>query len=316
MTLTLNKAKTAQAVKTIVRLLLGLFFIATAVLKLLALDNFEIYIYSFNLFGYSICAVVARLVIAAELLLGALIASRIFYKPAWWLTMAMMVGFTILLVYAALFRNDANCHCMGDLVQVRPSVSIVKNVITILLLLFVRNEKDFVFKRKRLVGIAILASALIVPFVLFPTDAVYKLFSSKQNSINEETFETFMQDSTISTLQIDRGRHLVGYLAAGCKYCKTGGAKLNSIVEKHHIDPSRVTFFIWGNETAIQEYKAETGADKFRYQTVTPGIAIQIADGKFPTFLLLQDGNIIDILDIRGLDEQRISQFLANEPLK
>lgn len=316
MTLTLNKAKTAQAVKTIVRLLLGLFFIATAVLKLLALDNFEIYIYSFNLFGYSLCAVVARLVIAAELLLGALIASRIFYNPAWWLTMAMMVGFTILLVYAALFRNDANCHCMGDLVQVRPSVSIVKNVITILLLLFVRNEKDFVFQRKRLVGIAILASAFIVPFVLFPTDAVYKLFSSKQNSINEETFETFMQDSAISTLQIDRGRHLVGYLAAGCKYCKTGGAKLNSIVEKHHIDPSRVTFFIWGNETAIQEYKAETGADKFRYQTVPPGIAIQIADGKFPTFLLLQDGNIIDILDIRGLDEQRISQFLANEPLK
>lgn len=315
MTLTLNKAKTTHILKTFVRLLLGIFFIATAVLKLISLDNFEIYIYSFNLFGYSLCAVVARIVIAAELLLGLSLASCIFYKPAWWLTMAMMVGFTLFLVYAALFRDDANCHCMGDLVQIRPSVSIVKNIITILLLLLVRNGKEPVFKRKRLVGIAIIAVSLTVPFALFPTNSVYKLFSNRQDNINEKAFETFMQDSTIRTLQIDCGRHIVGYLAAGCKYCKTGGAKLNSIVEKHHLDTSMVTFFIWGDEAAIQTYKAETGADKFRYHTVNPVTAIQIADGEFPTFLLLQDGNIIDILDYRGLDERTITRFLTNGPL-
>ncbi len=315
MTLTLNKAKTTRILKTLVRLLLGGFFIATAVLKLISLDSFEIYIYSFNLFGYNLCAVVARLVIASELLAGCLLASRIFYKSAWWLTTAMMVGFTLLLVYAALFRDDANCHCMGDLVQMRPSVSIVKNVITILLLLIVRNEKELVFKRKRLAGIAIIAVSLAVPFALFPADSVYKIFASRQDNINEKAFETFMQDSTIRTLQIDHGRHLVGYLAAGCKYCKTGGVKLNSIVEKHHLDTSKVTLFIWGNEAAIQTYKTETGADRFRYQTVNPVTAIQIAGGEFPTFVLLQDGKIIDILDIRGLDEQTITRFLTGEPL-
>ncbi len=315
MTLTLNKDKTIRILKIIVRLLLGAFFVATAVLKLLSLDNFEIYIYSFNLFGYTLCAVVARLVIAAELVLGLLLATRIFYKPAWWLTMAMMTGFTLLLVYAALFRSDANCHCMGDLVQMRPSVSIVKNLITILLLLLVRNEKELVFKRKRLVGIAILAVSILVPFALFPTNAVYKLFSGGKDNINKEAFETFMQDSTIRTLQIDNGRHLVGYLAAGCKYCKTGGAKLNSIVEKHHLNTGKVTFFIWGDEEAIQTYKAETGADKFRYQPVNPVMAVQLVGGEFPTFLMLQDGNIVDILDIRRLDEQTITQFLNNEPI-
>ncbi len=315
MTLMLNKAKAARILRTSVRLLLGFFFIATAALKLFSLDNFEIYIYSFNLFGYSLCAVIARTVIAAELFLGLTLASRIFYKPAWWLTMAMMVGFTLFLVYAALFRDDANCHCMGDLVQMRPSVSIVKNIITILLLLLVRNEKELVFKRKRLVGTAFIAVSLTVPFALFPTNSAYKLFSNRQEIINEKAFEIFMQDSTIRTLQLDDGRHLVGYLAAGCKYCKTGGAKLNSIVEKHHLDTNMVTFFIWGDEAAIHTYKTETGADKFRYQTVNPVIAIQIADGRFPTFLLLQDGNIIDILDYRGLDEQTVTRFLNNEPL-
>ena len=61
-----------KVIKFILRILIGGFFITTAILKLLSLDSFEIYIYSFNIFSFNLCAIIARLVIAAELLVGAL----------------------------------------------------------------------------------------------------------------------------------------------------------------------------------------------------------------------------------------------------
>ena len=137
--------KLINILKIIVRVGIGLFFIVSAILKLLSIENFEIYIYSFNLLSFPLSGLAARCVIACELLAGVLLIIKVKYKWAWWLTLLMLVGFSFLLVYVILFRDDSNCHCMGDLVQMRPSLSLVKNLVTIALLLFVRKEEDYQF---------------------------------------------------------------------------------------------------------------------------------------------------------------------------
>ena len=43
--------KFEKYLKAVIRIGLGLFFIVSAILKLLSLDNFELYIYSFNRTG-------------------------------------------------------------------------------------------------------------------------------------------------------------------------------------------------------------------------------------------------------------------------
>lgn len=301
----------AIVVKFILRILIGAFFITTAILKLLSLDSFEIYIYSFNIFSFNLCAIIARLVIAAELLVGAFLIAKILYKPTWWLTLLMLVGFTFLLVYVAIFRQDSNCHCMGDLVELNPAYSIIKNLITIVLLFFIRKEEDYQFKGKKVVGIVLAVLALGVPFILFPTDATYNLFKKSDSNVNEKSFEQFMQDSVAQSLNIQDGNYVLGYLASGCKYCKLSAKKINTMVENNQLDTNKVVFIIWGGDESIQKFKEETDATHFRYAKISPIEAIQLVSGQFPTYVLVKDGKPVEAMDIRGLNDNKIRSFLT-----
>jgi len=297
--------------KFILRILIGAFFITTAILKLLSLDSFEIYIYSFNLFSFNLCGIIARLVIAGEMLLGALLISKILYKQAWWLTMLMLAGFTLFLIYVAIFRHDANCHCMGDVVELNPTWSIVKNIVTMALLLLVRREEDYHFRGKVAVGIILLVASLGVPFVLFPTDAVYNLVFKPDNVVDEKRFEQFMQDSLAQTLNIDQGNYVLGYLSSGCKYCKLSGQKINTMVENNQLDTNKIIFLIWGSDKSIAEFKEETGATHFRYAKIGPVEAIQMVSGMFPTYVFVKDGKPVGSADLRGLNDKKLRDFLT-----
>lgn len=300
-----------KVIKFVLRILIGGFFITTAILKLLSLDSFEIYIYSFNLFSFNLCAIIARLVIAAELLVGAFLIAKILYKPTWWLTLLMLVGFSFFLVYVAIFRQDSNCHCMGDIVELNPVYSIIKNLITIVLLLFIRKEEDYHFKGKKAVGIILAVLAVGVPFILFPTDAAYNLFKKSDNTVNEKSFEQFMQDSVAQSLNIQKGNYVLGYLASGCKYCKLSAKKINTMVENNQLDTNKVVFIIWGSDESIQKFKEETEAKHFRYAKIGPIEAIQIVSGQFPTYVLVKDGKPVEAMDIRGLNDNKIRSFLT-----
>ena len=160
--------------KMVIRIGIGLFFIASAVLKLLSLDSFELYIYSFNLVNFVWSGLLARAIIACEILVGILLIIKVRYKEAWWLTMLILIGFSLLLVYVMLFRNDSNCHCMGDLVEIKPWMSLVKNLLAIALLLLVRKEGDYRFGSlgRKLTLVGAFVAALVPPFALFPMDGV------------------------------------------------------------------------------------------------------------------------------------------------
>lgn len=297
--------------KTILRILLGVFFITAAILKLVSIDNFELYIYSFGFFGYTFCSFVARIVIAAELLSGMLLIAKILYKPVWWLTMAMLAGFTLLLAYTAIFRNDANCHCLGDLIQLAPVPSIIKNFVTMGLMLLIRKERDYRFKGKTAVGLSALAVAAGVPFIAFTPDIVYNRIFGPQTTVDEMKFDEFLQDSTIAPYHLDEGRYILGFLAAGCEYCKTSGLKLNMMMEANALDTNRVVFVIWGNDKAVQDFKDKTGAAHYKYIVVSPLQVLDIVGGKFPTYLLVEDGKCTDVIDLRGIEEKTVAGFLG-----
>ncbi|MBP5205838.1 MAG: DoxX family protein, partial [Bacteroidales bacterium] len=285
-------SKTATIIKTIIRFLIGLMFVVSAVLKLFSLDSFEIYIYSLDFFGFVMSGFVARCVIAAELLLGCFLIAKILYKPAWWLTMAMMVVFTLFLVYVVLFRNDANCHCMGELVELNPAWSIVKNLVLILLLLLIRKEDDWHFRGKVALGISLLVASVAVPFALFPMDSFYQIFSREEQKVDMAKFSQFMQDSTAQTLHLDQGDYVIGYLASGCKYCTISATKINTIFQNNQLDSTKLVFMIWGSEKSVRSFQEETETQRYRYESINPVEALNIVFGQFPTYVYVRNGKV------------------------
>lgn len=306
-------SKTATIIKTIIRILIGLMFIVSAVLKIFSLDTFEIYIYSLDFFGFVFSGFVARCVIAAELLLGSFLIAKILYKPTWWLTMAMMVVFTLFLVYVVLFRNDANCHCMGELVELNPAWSIVKNLVLILLLLLIRKEDDWHFRGKVALGISLLVASVAVPFALFPMDSFYQIFSREEQKVDMAKFSQFMQDSTAQALQLDRGDYVIGYLASGCKYCKISATKIHTIFQNNQLDSTRLVFMIWGSEKSVRSFQEETETQGYRYESINPVEALNIVFGQFPTYVYVHNGQVERVANLRGLEERYTVDFLSQK---
>ena len=289
-----------------IRLLLGVFFIGTAVLKLLSLDNFEIYIYSFNIFSYITTTFFSRLLIFIELIIGISLIFKICFKQIWWLTMLMMVFFTIFLIYAAIFRNDSNCHCFGDLIELNPTQSIFKNIITLALLFIIKNEKSHDYKpvlKKWLVASTILIS-LVVSFVLLPMDVIYNRIYSEKENINTAAFYESLNDSTYVELQ--QGRYLINYALAGCKYCRLGTGKVTMMLDRHGISHDKVKFFIGGSDEAISRFIEVTNTSDYQHWKIPASEFMSITLGKFPLYIFIEDGKVVKAGDFRILDDEII----------
>lgn len=303
--------KAKDIILLILRLLIGALFITTAIMKLMTLDEFEAYIYSFNIFNFLWSTVVARLVIMAELLLGICLMAKLMYKYAWRLAMLMLVGFTLFLIYVAIFRNDTNCHCFGDIIQVDPVHSIIKNVVTMILMLFVRKEEDYQFKGKKWAIAAACLVSFVVPFCVFPMDAVYNKFVSPVEEINEQSFTMLLADSTMMDFDIQEGNYVVAVYASGCKYCKMSAKRMSLMMEQHALDSTRFQMLIWGDSVNIQNFLEETNCAKYQWHHINPFMAIDVVYGKFPTFILTHDGNIVKGMDYRGIDEKLLLEHIS-----
>ncbi len=94
----MNKAKTILPIA--LKMLLGVVFIVSAMLKIFDMDQFEIYIYSYHFFSLNFSFLVARAAIIVELVLGIGLVSNCLHKLMWWGSMAMLLGYTLLLIYA------------------------------------------------------------------------------------------------------------------------------------------------------------------------------------------------------------------------
>lgn len=129
--------RAVSSVATACKMLLGMLFFFSAASKYIALDQFELYIYSFDLFSQAACFILARLLLAGELLLGALLLSNRYHRLACFSNTLFLLMFCFFLCYAQLIGRTDNCNCFGDILKFDPVQSLLKNALLLLVTLFV-----------------------------------------------------------------------------------------------------------------------------------------------------------------------------------
>ena len=226
--------------------------------------------------------------------------------------MLMMVGFTLFLVYTALFRNDSNCHCFGSLIELNPMQSIEKNIIVLALLLVIRKEENHNYRpllRKWLVGLSLVIS-LVIAFVLLPMDVIYNRIYSEREEVNTVAFYESLSDSTYfdgeKLMDVSEGRYLINYALAGCKYCRIGAEKLTLMVEKYSIPHEKVKFIVGGNDEAISKFIELTGTSDYEHWKIPAPQFMSITFGKFPLYVFVEDGKVVKAGDFRVIDDKLI----------
>ena len=121
---------------SVLKILVGVIFIVSAVSKYVTIDSFEMYVYSFGLFPLTLSFYIARLVLAFELILGAALISHRHHRFTMLMSLLFLVCFIIFLTYAHFIGRTDSCHCFGDLLPFEPVQSILKNAVLILVLLY------------------------------------------------------------------------------------------------------------------------------------------------------------------------------------
>ena len=279
----------------------------------MSIDEFEIYIYSFDIFSFLLTTFVSRIIIIGEFILGLFLILKINYKLICRLTFISLILFTLFLIYVAIFRQDANCHCFGELVELSPLESIIKNLVMIVLLML--GQRTTSSKLKAQSSKLLVLSSTFLVFIISPPDSIYKMIYSTEKEISTvDLYKSFDEvvkiDFTEEGLVFDsissfkeKENQLIVIVSSGCKYCRLGLKKLSLIMKNEDLATDNVDIFIWGSPEGIEDFRNETMTEDYSYWHIMPNRAIEITYGRFPIFIFLKEKDIIKIGDFRDVDD-------------
>lgn len=279
-------------VALVLRVLLAAVFIVSAVAKLFAIDDFELYIFSYGFFSLNVSYLVARLCIAAEFLVG------LFLALGWWarwvqlLTLVMLILFSLFLCYAALVGRTDSCQCFGRMADLSPAQSLLKNAVLIgITLVYAKLSR---YSRRSSVSRIILTvvfvvSAVVAVFCISVPDNW--MFGPEEGRFNRGLLEESMSpEGALAEHHLAEGRQLVAFVTPGCPYCRMTREKLASIASRNHLD------------TMCFHY--------FEPQDLPDALFLEITFGQRPLVLLLDNGTPVATYHYRNISEKEISRFL------
>ena len=298
-------------VPIIMKVLLGLVFIASAVLKIVDMDQFEIYIYSYHFFSLNTSFLVARAAIIVELVLGIGLVSNTLHKFYWWGSMLMLLGYSILLIYALHLGRTDNCHCFGDFLQFDPKQSLVKNGVLALLLLplYWMGEWETPF-RWLILCIAVIGSSVAV-FLISPPDNYTPAYTPEQN-LQVEFFEEMLDEPPLDSLNFRDGKQIVCFFSTGCEFCQMAAHKLSLMQQYYGFPADRITNVFMGTEEGITKFYEKSGSAKYR-DVLYPDVVLLIKaiNGAFPTIIFMDNGEPVHEYGFRSMQEDEIKSFMT-----
>ena len=302
--------KTKDILPIVLKVALGVVFIVSAVLKIIDMDQFEIYVYSYHFFSLNFSFLVARAAIIAELVLGIGLVSNCFHKLMWWGSMAMLMGYTLLLIYAQLIGRTDNCHCFGDVLQFNPWQSIIKNVVLMVLFALVYKVKGIRFRNDWLflAGAIVMSTAAV--FAVSPPDNFTSAYKPQQN-LNVELFDEAMQQPPLDELHLDDGKKVVCFFSTACEYCQKAAHKLSLMQQFNGFPAENICYVFMGSEEGKARFyelsQSQTYQDVIYKDVVN---LLKITSGVFPVILLLEDGEVVGEYEFRSMREKEIQAFM------
>lgn len=301
----------ASGSKLVLKVILGLLFIVSAILKIVDMDKFEIYIYSYHFFSLNFSFLVARVAIILELVLGIGLVSQCFHKLMWWGSMIMLAGYTLLLVYAQIIGRTDSCHCFGELLPFNPWQSIFKNIVLMGLFAMIYKVKDFSFKGKWLALVGVLIVSSVTVFAVSPPDNFISTYNKDKN-VNEALFAEMLSTPPMDAFHLNEGKQVIGIFSTSCEYCQLAAHKISLMQQRYGFPAENMTYVFIGSEEGIETFYEKSESAEYRSVLHDNPISLlSIIEGKFPTIVFLDNGTIVHKYELRDMKEDEIKAFFT-----
>ncbi len=283
-----------QGVKYALRVVLGVLFIFSALAKLISVDQFEIYIFGFRLFGLGLSYLIARAIIVMELALGILLILNLNSQAIYVTSFLVLAFFTLFLIGLTIAGNRDSCHCFGEMMEMNPIHSLLKNIALIVILRLSAGLKSFRIPYKPLWHTLIIVGSIAAVFIISPPDNWRYEQYSQSTTISEKALHDALTKGLLPADLLE-GEKVVCFVSVTCQYCLMAAQKIAILRSKEDFSNGELTVvFGQGNiERDPSEFLEESGLDYERYLFLDASPFLRITGGTMPLTIVLNEGKIM-----------------------
>lgn len=293
-------------------ILVAIFFIVSAVSKLFPVIQFEFLLGSFAI-PWNWTPYVARAVISIELILGLLL---LFQFRLFKISIPLCIRFLLFMILVLMYRwytagADAECGCMGEWLSMTPAQSILKNIVLIVVLLWLKRivvQRELSRRWNYLLG-ALLIGALVVPYIVEPVYIGANTARTQQESYPMDIELLYAENQKeIPKVNLREGKHIIAFLTVHCPHCKLAGEKLGIMHRQNPDYP--IYFFINGKDDEIQEFRSKYKCESVQFSKLLQPQFLQLSGPSLPSVQFVDEGTVVRNVDYLDLDNESIRKFL------
>jgi len=249
----------------------------------------------------------SRLIIAFEFFIAFAILQTHYIKkliiPS---TILLLIIFNVDLALDIFVGNDENCGCFGQLIPMTPTEAFIKNIFTILLLIFIyRNVSD----KKESSFLLLLNGYLIISVLMFSLLPIATNSSSKQIS----SYSSYVDEA----FNINEGKKILCFFDAGCEHCMDAAKSLTEIASNSTEFPDVHIIFSDTEEGKIPDFIKYSGKE-YSYQImefynpdddINSYLEVLGFEYENPVIIYYNNGNQMRFYDGTGSNEYNAKDF-------
>tara|TARA_B100000965_G_scaffold394615_1_gene407058 strand:- start:1253 stop:2179 length:927 start_codon:yes stop_codon:yes gene_type:complete len=249
----------------------------------------------------------SRLIIGFEFFIAfAILQSHYIKKLVIPSTILLLSVFCVDLAIDIFGGVDENCGCFGQLIPMTPVEAFIKNIFTILLLLFIyRNVTD----KEKSSFLLLLNGYLIISVLMFSLLPIATNSSNKQVS----SFSKYVD----SDFDVNNGKKVLCFFDAGCDHCMDAAKSLTEIALNNQNFADVHIIFSDTEEDKIPEFLNYAGSD-FSYQVmefynpdddINSYLEVLGFEYENPVVIYYNNGNQMRFYDGTGSNEYNSDDF-------
>ena len=249
----------------------------------------------------------SRMIIAFEFFIAFAILQTHYIKkliiPS---TILLLIIFNVDLALDIFVGNDENCGCFGQLIPMTPTEAFIKNIFTILLLIFIyRNMND----KKESSFLLLLNGYLIISVLMFSLLPIATNSSSKQIS----SYSSYVDEA----FNINEGKKILCFFDAGCEHCMDAAKSLTEIASNSTEFPDVHIIFSDTEEGKIPDFLKYSGTE-YSYQImefynpdddINSYLEVLGFEYENPVIIYYNNGNQMRFYDGTGSNEYNAKDF-------
>ncbi|MDG2139287.1 MAG: hypothetical protein P8J77_03705 [Flavobacteriales bacterium] len=249
----------------------------------------------------------SRLIIGFEFFIAfAILQSHYIKKLVIPSTILLLTVFSIDLSLDVFAGNNENCGCFGQLIPMTPVEALIKNILTIFILVFIyknikdRKESNFLL----LFNGYLIISVLMFSFLPIATNSNNRQVSSYTNHVNID-------------FDINEGKKILCFFDAGCEHCMDAAKSLTEIALVSESFPDVHIIFSDTEKGKIPDFLEYSGYD-YSYQVmefynpdedVNSYLEVLGYEYENPVVIYFNNGNQMRFYDGTGSNEYDAEDF-------